>query len=375
MSSGNEPASGGRRWRWGAAAALLAAGLLLSGGAAAERIKDIASTASARSNQLVGYGLVVGLDGTGDDAPYTDQSVRSMLSSQGVNIPDDVDPQSDNTAAVMVSAELPAFTRPGQEIDVKVSSLGNADSLQGGELLMTPLRGADGNVYAVAQGGVIVGGFGGENNEIPVDNPLGGSIPNGAIVERRVKGDFAERSEVVLNLNNPDFTTARRVAEAINDKLGPRTARAQDAGSVRVQAPRKADQRVSFISYLEGLEVEPGEAPARVIVNSRTGTIVMGSRVRVEPAAVSHGNLTVAIGEAPEQVAEDPFGLDEPLMVPQEELGEVEGGKPAFVFEPGANLNEIVDAINSVGAAPGDLVAILQALKRAGALNAELTVI
>ncbi len=375
MGIGEGHIGGSRRWRRGGGAVFLAVVLAIPAGAAAERIKDIASTASARGNQLVGYGLVVGLDGTGDDAPYTDQSVRSMLSSQGVNLPDDADPESDNTAAVMVSAELPAFTRPGQEIDVKVSSLGNADSLQGGELLMTPMRGGDGKIYAMAQGGVIVGGFGGEDNEIPVDNPLGGSIPNGAIVERRVKGDFEERSEVVLNLNTPDFTTARRVAEAINDKLGPNTAQAQDAGSVRVQAPSEADQRVSFISYLEGLEVEPGEAPARVIVNSRTGTIVMGSRVRVEPAAVSHGNLTVAIGEAPEQVAEDPFGLDEPMMVPQEDLGEVEGDKPAFVFEPGANLNEIVDAINSVGAAPGDLVAILQALKRAGALNAELTVI
>ncbi len=354
---------------------LVALGIVASGAMAAERIKDIASVGGVRSHQLVGYGLVVGLDGTGDDAPYTAQSVRSMLSSQGVNIPEDVDPGADNTAAVMVTAEMPAFTQPGKEIDVSVSSLGNADSLQGGELLMTPLRASNGDVYAMAQGRVIVGGFGAEGTSIPVDNPLGGSIPSGAIVERSVDSGFSERDEVVLNLHNPDFTTARRTAEAINRQLGPNTARAKNAGSVHVRAPDRADQRVSFISFLEGLKVEPGEAPAEVIVNARTGTIVMGAKVQVRPAAVSHGNMTVAIGSAPEEVAEDPFGIGEPLIVPQEDLGEVEGGKPAFVFEPGANLQEIVDAINAVGAGPGDLIAILEALDRAGALRAELTVI
>lgn len=355
---------------------LFACALLVSGAASAERIKDIASIAGVRSNQLVGYGLVVGLDGTGDDAPFTDQSVRSMLSSMGVNIPHDVDPQSDNTAAVIVTAELPAFTRAGQQIDVKVSSLGNAESLQGGELLMTPLRSSDGEIYAVAQGGVIVGGFGADEANLPVNNYRGGSIPRGAMVERSVDSGFGERDEVVLNLHNPDFTTARRTAEAINRNLGPSTARATDAGSVRVRAPEQPNQRVSFVSFIQDLEVEPGKAPARVIVNSRTGTIVMGSGVRVRPAAVSHGNLTVAIAEAPaEQVAEDPLGLDEPVMAPEENLEEMEGGNPAFVFQPGADLNEIVDAINSVGASPGDLIAILEALKRAGALRAELTVL
>ncbi|MBK1734839.1 flagellar biosynthesis protein FlgI [Halorhodospira abdelmalekii] len=355
---------------------LLTLGLVAASAAAAERIKDIASVAGVRSNQLVGYGLVVGLDGTGDNAPFTEQSVRSMLAEMGVNIPHDVNPQSDNTAAVIVTAELPAFVREGQQIDVKVSSLGNADSLQGGELLMTPLRGSDGRVYAVAQGGVIVGGFGAENTELPVENHLGGSIPRGAMVERSIESGFGDRGELVFNLHNPDFTTARRMAEVINHHLGPNTARASDAGSVRVRAPADANQRVSFISYLEELHVEPGEAPARVIVNSRTGTIVMGARVRVRPAAVSHGNLTVAIGAAPaQQVAAAPPGLDEPVLAPNEEFGDVEGGNPAFVFEPGADLNEIVDAINSVGAGPGDLIAILEALKRAGALRAELTVI
>ncbi|MCG5530011.1 flagellar basal body P-ring protein FlgI [Halorhodospira halochloris] len=366
----------GLNLRYVAACLLAVAALLGSGLAAAERIKDIASIAGVRSNQLVGYGLVVGLDGTGDNAPFTDQSVRSMLSSMGVNIPHDVNPQSDNTAAVMVTAELPAFSREGQQIDVKVSSLGNADSLQGGELLMTPLRGSDGEVYAVAQGGVIVGGFGAEDTEIPVENHLGGSIPRGAMVERSIESGFGDSDEVVLNLHNPDFTTARRTAEVINENLGPNTARAVDAGSVRVRAPADADQRVSYVSFLEELEVEPGEAPAQIIVNSRTGTIVMGSGVRVRPAAVSHGNMTVAIAGAPaEQVAEDPLGLDEPVMAPEEDLGDVEGDNPAFVFQPGADINEIVDAINSVGAAPGDLIAILEALKRAGALRAELTVL
>ena len=361
--------------RLAATALLLLGALLATSAAAAERIKDIASVEGVRSNQLVGYGLVVGLDGTGDDTPFTEQSVRSMLASQGVNIPDDVDPGADNTAAVMVTADLPAFTRPGQEIDVSVSSLGDADSLQGGELLMTPLRGTDGDVYAMAQGRVIVGGFGAEGTEIAVDNPLGGSIPNGAIVERSMDDAFAEEDAVVLQLHNPDFTTARRTAETINHHLGPDTARAQDAGSVQVRAPDEADRRVSFISFLEELEVEPGEAPAEVIVNARTGTIVMGDGVRVRPAAVTHGNMTVAIGGGPEEIAEDPFGIDEPLVVPDEDLAEIEGEQPAFVFEPGADLQEIVDAINAVGAAPGDLIAILEALKEAGALRAELTVI
>ncbi|MFP4647723.1 MAG: flagellar basal body P-ring protein FlgI [Halorhodospira sp.] len=354
---------------------VVALGLLAAGVAGAERIKDLASVAGVRSNQLVGYGLVVGLDGTGDDNPFTEQSVRSMLASQGVNLPQDADPGAENTAAVMVTAELPAFTRQGQEVDVSVSSLGNAESLQGGELLMTPLRGADDEIYAVAQGQVVVGGFGAEDTEIPVDHQLGGSIPNGALVERQVESGFQERDEVVLNLHDPDFTTARRTAEVINRNLGPDTASAEDAGSVRVRAPEDADQRVSFISFLEELEVDPGEAPAEVIVNARTGTVVMGANVRVRPAAVSHGNLTVAIGGTPEQVAEDPFGNGDPLVVPDEDMDELEGDQPAFVFEGGADLNEIVDAINAVGVAPGDLVAILEALKQAGALRAELTII
>lgn len=361
--------------------ALVGVGVIVAAAEAAERIKDIASISGVRNNQLVGYGLVVGLDGTGDQvnqAPFTAQSLRSMLSSQGVNIPDDVNIGGDNVAAVMVTAQLPPFTRSGQEIDVRLSSIGNAESLQGGQLLMTPLRGGDGRTYAIAQGQAITSGFGAggaDGSQIEVDTPTAASIPSGAIVERRAPSGFAEQDEVVLHLNTPDFTTARRTAEVINDNLGPNTARASDAVTVRVQAPRDTNQRVSFISYLEELRVEPGDAPARVIVNARTGTIVMGSNVSVRPAAVTHGSMTVAIAGAPDVVDEDPFGIGEPLVVPDEDLDELEGDNPMFMFEPGASLQEIVAAVNSVGAAPGDLVAILEALKEAGALRAELVII
>ncbi len=338
------------------------AGLLAAGTAAAERIKDITTISGVRSNQLVGYGLVVGLDGTGDQTPFTEQSLRSMLATQGVNVPPGVNLRSSNVAAVMVSAELPPFSRSGQRIDVTVSSIGNAESLQGGELLMTPLRGADNRVYAVAQGSVIVSGLGSAAAQIDIEVPRSAAIPRGAMVERSAPSAFADQDEVVLNLNTPDFTTARRMAEVINEHLGPNTARASDAVSVRVRAPRDPDRRVSFISFLEELRVNPGEAPARVIVNARTGTIVMGSKVRVLPAAVTHGNMTVAIA-APAEAAANGEGLDG------------ESGEPMFMFDAGADLNEIVAAVNSVGASPGDLVAILQALKAAGALRAELLVI
>ncbi len=342
--------------------AMVFAVLAATGAAAAERIKDISTISGVRSNQLVGYGLVVGLDGTGDQTPFTEQSLRSMLATQGVTVPPDVDLRTDNVAAVMVSAELPAFARSGQRIDITVSSIGNAETLQGGELLMTPLRGVDDRIYAVAQGSVIVGGLGSAGAQIDIETPGTASMPRGAIVERRAPSNFADQDEVVLNLNTPDFTTARRTAEVINEQLGPNTARAADAVTVRVRAPRDPDRRVSFISFLEELRVTPGEAPARVIVNARTGTIVMGSKVRVLPAAVTHGSMTVAIEGAPEAELNGEAAAD--------------GGEDSmFVFEPGADLNEIVNAVNSVGASPGDLVAILEALKAAGALRAELLVI
>jgi flagellar P-ring protein precursor FlgI len=359
----------------------LAAALVCAAPAGAERIKDVASVAGVRPNQLVGYGLVVGLDGTGDQTsqtPFTVQSVKAMLAAQGISLPPNQTLQLQNVAAVMVTAELPAFAKPGQTIDVTVASLGNADSLRGGLLLMTPLKGADGQVYGIAQGNVIVSGFsasGADGSSITVNIPSAGRIPDGATVERAVPTPFALGSSIVLNLHTPDFTTAKRMADAINDMLGSETAQALDAVSVKVRAPQDADQRVSFVSFLENLEFEPGEAPARVIVNARTGTIVIGSQVRVMPAAVTHGSLTVTISEDFEVSQPNPLADGETVVTPDTEIQVEEQASPMFLFAPGTELSEIVSAVNRVGAAPSDLVAILQALKQAGALRAELIVI
>lgn len=346
-----------------------------------ERIKDLASVAGVRDNQLVGYGLVVGLDGTGDQTtqtPFTVQSIRSMLSSQGVQIPPDVNFQTDNVAAVMITADLPAFARPGQDIDVTVASIGNADSLRGGALLMSPLRGADGEVYAMAQGNLTVSGFGvdgADGSSITVNVPSSGRIPNGATVEREVASPFNTGSTIELNLNTADFTTARRVADAINEELGPDTARAEDAAAVTVQAPQNPDQRVGFMAYLEDIRVEPGEAPARVIINSRSGTVVVGSGVRVRQAAVSHGSLTVTISEDFNVDQPPPFTGGQPVITPDTDIQVEQEDSPMFLFGPGVRLEQIVESVNRVGAAPSDLVAILEALKQAGALRAELVVI
>ncbi|QIT56169.1 flagellar basal body P-ring protein FlgI [Aquisalimonas sp. 2447] len=346
-----------------------------------ERIKDLASVAGVRDNQLVGYGLVVGLDGTGDQTtqtPFTVQSIRSMLSAQGVQVPPDVNFQTENVAAVMVTADLPAFARSGQEVDVTVASIGNADSLRGGALLMTPLRGADGEVYAMAQGNLTVSGFGAEGadgSSITVNIPSAGRIPNGATVEREVSSPFNTGNTIELNLNTGDFTTARRVADAINEELGPETARAEDATQISVQAPQDPDQRVGFMAYLEDIRVEPGEAPARVIVNSRSGTVVVGSEVRVRQAAVTHGSLTVTITEDFDVDQPPPFTDGQPVITPDTDIQVEQEDNPMFLFGPGVRLEEIVESVNRVGAAPGDLVAILEALKQAGALRAELVVI
>ncbi len=355
--------------------------VVAAGPAQAERLKDLASVAGVRPNQLVGYGLVVGLNGTGDQTsqtPFTVQSVRSMLLAQGITLPPNQTLQLKNVAAVMVTAELPAFAKPGQSIDITVSSLGNAKSLRGGSLLMTPLKGADGQVYAVAQGSVIVSGFsaGGEDgSNITVNIPSSGRIPGGATVEREVTSPFAMGETLVLNLHTPDFTTARRVAETVNETLGPGTAEALDAVSIRVGAPRETNQRVGYVSFLENLEVEPGDAAAKVIVNSRTGTVVIGSQVRVSPAAVTHGSLTVTISENPRVSQPEPLSRGQTAVVPDSEVQVQEQTRPMFLFDPGTELSEIVNAVNRVGASPSDLVAILQALKQAGALRAELIVI
>ncbi len=363
---------------------IIAAALLLlfgAGRAHADRVKDLASVAGVRSNQLIGYGLVVGLAGTGDQtsqAQFTIQSIRNMLTQFGVTLPPNANPQLKNVAAVMVNASLPPFMKNGQTIDVTVSSIGNAKSLRGGTLLMTPLHGADGQVYAIAQGNVTVGGVtaGGQSgSSIQVNIPSAGRIPNGATVERTVETPFTRTDTVTLNLHSPDFTTAERVAQAINEKLGAGTATPMDAASVRVRAPQAPGQRVAFVSELQNLQVEPAEAAARVIVNARTGTVVIGSHVRVSPAAVSSGNLTVTISENPQVSQPGPFSNGVTAIVPRTQVEIEQQKNHMFLFDPGVSLDAIVRAVNQVGATPQDLVSILEALQKAGALHAQLIVI
>jgi flagellar P-ring protein FlgI len=344
----------------------------------AERIKDIASIEGVRNNQLVGYGLVVGLDKSGDKNKFTGQTLRSMLGRFGLTLPPGVDPKSKNIAAVAIQAELPPFSKPGQAIDVTVSSIGDAKSLRGGTLLMSPLKGADGQVYAIAQGSLVVSGLsasGQDGSSITVNNPSVGRIPNGATVERTVNTPFSESNVLVFNLHTPDFTTSNRMAESINNVLGANTAKAIDATSVKVSGPIDSGQKVTFASMVENIAVALDEAPARIIVNSRTGTVVINSKVRVQPAAVSHGSLTVTISENPQVSQPAPFSNGKTTIVPQSDVQVEQEKNHMFVFNPGVSLDQIVQAVNNVGASPSDLVAILEALKSAGALRAELIVI
>lgn len=345
----------------------------------ADRIKDLSSVQGVRNNQLVGYGLVVGLDGSGDRSPFTNQTFRNMMEQFGITIPEGQNPNLNNVAAVSVHATLPPFSKPGQEIDVTVSSIGNADSLRGGSLLLTPLRGPDGQTYAVAQGNLVVSGFGAEGEDgssISVNVQNAGRIPNGAIVERGVANTFSQGDYMTFNLHRPDFTTAKRMSSVINELLGPGAAYAVDAASVRVTAPRDPNQRVSFISVLENLDVQPGEEAARVIINSRTGTIVVGQHVTVSPVAITHGNMTVTIDNTQNVSQPNAFSeTGETAVVPDTEIEIDDGNNRMFLFGPTVTLSDIVDAVNEVGAAPGDLMAILEALKSAGALKAELIVI
>ena len=353
---------------------------LVAGNVSAERLKDLASIAGIRSNQLVGYGLVVGLDGTGDQtsqAPFTVQSLKSMLAQFGITVPPNVNPQVKNVAAVSLHAELPAFSKPGQTIDVTVSSIANAKSLRGGTLLMAPLKGADGKIYALAQGNVVVGGFGvgAGGSSITVNIPSVGRIANGAMVERGVTTAFMQGNSLTLNLHTPDFTTANRVADAINSGIGDGTAQAVDGASIKVNAPNNAAQRVAFMSLLENFEIKPAEGSAKIVVNSRTGTIIIGNHVRVMPAAITHGSLTVTIASRPEVSQPAPLSGGTTTVVPRTQVAVNAEANPMFLFEPGTSLNDIVRAINEVGATPGDLIAILEALKEAGALKATLLII
>ncbi|MFL0809609.1 MAG: flagellar basal body P-ring protein FlgI [Agarilytica sp.] len=354
---------------------------LLSPLAGAERIKDITSVDGVRVNQLVGYGLVVGLDGTGDNtnqATFTAQSFKSMLKSFGISMPDGLNFQVKNIAAVAVHAELPPFAKPGQKIDITVSSIANSKSLRGGSLLLTPLKGLDGNVYAIAQGNLIVGGFGAEGKDgsrVTVNIPSVGRIPDGAMVERAVATTFGGKDNIVFNLHTADFTTAKRVAQSINEMMGPNVAQPLDATSISVLAPENPSQRVDYLSLLENIQVKPGKSAAKIIINSRTGTIVVGQHVRVEPVAVTHGSMTVTVKEDVSVSQPNALGEGQTVVVPDSDVTVAEEQGPMFKFSPGPTLNDIVKAVNEVGAAPGDLMAILEALKQAGALKAEIMVI
>jgi flagellar P-ring protein precursor FlgI len=361
---------------------IMLAGLLsFQSMAMADRLKDLASVAGVRSNQLIGYGLVVGLDGSGDktnQAPFTTQSFNAMLQQFGITIPPGTKFQLKNVAAVAIHAELPAFAKPGQKIDITVSSIGDAKSLRGGSLLLTPLKAIDGKVYAVAQGNLVVGGFGVEGSDgskITVNVPSVGRIPNGAMVERESPNAFASGENIIFNLNTADFTTAKRVVKSINNLLGENSATALDAVSIAVQAPNNASQRVEFLSLLENIDVAPAEAAAKVIINSRTGTIVMGQNVRIFPVAITHGSLTVTVDESLAVSQPEAFSQGQTAVVPNSTLKVNEELVPMFKFAPGPTLDDVVRAVNEVGAAPGDVMAILEALKQAGALRAELVVI
>jgi flagellar P-ring protein precursor FlgI len=344
-----------------------------------ERVKDIGAFQGIRSNQLTGYGIVVGLPGTGDDNfEYTVQSVKGVASRFGLQLPAGVNPGLKNAAVVMITADLPPFAKPGQKIDITVSSIGKAKSLRGGALILTPLQGADGQIYAMAQGNLAVGGLGAEGadgSKIVVNIPSSGRIPEGATVERSVDTGFASSPTLTFNLARADFTTAQRVASVVNAKFGMGAAKAIDAVSVAVSAPMGADVRATLMSEIENLTVDSAEAPARVIVNARTGTVVINSAVRVAPAAVTHGKLTVRIEENQRVSQPAPFSQGQTALEQKSTLGVEEEKKPMFLLSPGPKLADVVKAVNAIGASPADLVAILEALKEAGALKAELIVL
>jgi flagellar P-ring protein precursor FlgI len=347
----------------------------------AARIKEVASVQGVRSNPLVGYGLVVGLDGTGDQttsAPFTAQSLAAMLQQMGVTVPPGTNIQIKNVAAVMVTAQLPAFAQPGQTIDVAVSSLGNAKSLRGGTLIATPLKGADGQIYAIAQGNLVVGGAGASagGSKVQINHLLAGRVPDGAMVERSVPTPLAQGDSIQLDLNASDFATARAVADAINTKKGDGTASALDGRVVRVRMPAGAAERVAFLADIENLAIEREPAAAKVVVNARTGSIVMNQSVTLSACAVAHGNLSVTISSTP--VVSQPNALSTGGQTVVSEKADITIAQQAgslVAMPAGAKLADVVKALNALGATPQDLLAILQAMKSAGALHAEIEVI
>lgn len=361
----------------------------LSGSAWADRVKDLASVAAGRTNQLIGYGLVVGLQGTGDgaDVSFTAQSMKSMLARLGVGIDG---PLSDfeqnassgkidikNVAAVMVTAELPGFAKPGQKIDINVSAIGKASSLRGGSLLLTSLRGVDGEIYGLAQGALTATGVetSAAGSKVSIGVPTAARIPGGATVERMVDTPFEKSDHVVMNVRESDFTTTTAIVNAINKNFGNGTAQALDGMSFAVKAPSDMSQRVSFMSMIENLDVVPGEPPARVVVNSRTGTVVISRNVRITAAAVAHGTISVAIAATNEVSQPNAFSNGQTTPVQNADISVSEPKNPMFLFQPGVDLRQVVDAVNQVGATPSALIAILEALKSTGSLRAELIVI
>jgi flagellar P-ring protein precursor FlgI len=361
-------------------AAACALALLFAAAAQAERIKDLATIQGVRPNQLIGYGLVVGLDGSGDQTtqtPFTVQSLQAMLTQLGINLPPGTSLQLKNVAAVMVTAVLPPFAQPGQQVDVTVSSLGNAKSLRGGTLLMTPLKGADGQIYAVAQGNVLVGGAGAAQggSKVQINHLSAGRVPGGATVERAVATPFLLSDRIRLELTTTDFSTAGAVTEAINGRFGAATAQALDGRVIEVRAPAAPNDRVRFIAELENIDVPQAAPPARVIINARTGSIVMNRTVLLEPAAIAHGNLSVTISSQPVISQPAPLAQGQTVVTERADIQIKQDGGGLMKIDGGANLADVVKALNALGANAQDLLAILQALKAAGALRAELEVI
>ncbi len=354
--------------------------MAIAAGARAERIKDLASVQGVRANQLIGYGLVVGLDGSGDQTtqtPFTVQSLTSMLGQLGVNLPPGTNLQLKNVAAVMMTGQLPAFSQPGQTIDVTVSSMGNAKSLRGGTLLLSPLKGADGQTYAMAQGNVLVGGVGASSaggSSVQINHLSVGRIIGGATIERAVATQLGQDGYIYLGLNTTDFTTTRRVVDGINRKFGDGIASAIDARMIQVAAPTERDRRVEFLAHVEEIDITPAESPARVIVNARTGSVIMNNRVTIDTCAISHGNLSVVITSEPIISQPGPLSGGTTVQANREQI-EIRQDKGALTMVRGANLADVVKALNSIGATPQDLLAILQAMKAAGALRADLEII